>query len=80
MLVWMRQTSLLLLLRKDSGGWANILRVPKRHRRKTNEQHNLAFEESFQALIDLIDSNIDNQMQILSEEDGEESGKCDDED
>jgi hypothetical protein len=50
-------------------------RVYLRDTDKINEQHNLALEESSQAVMDLIDSNIDNQMQTLSKEDREESGE-----
>ena len=49
-----------------------------RDTKKINEQHNLALEESSQAVMDLIDSDIDNQMQTLSEEDREESGEYED--
>ena len=47
---------------------------------KINEQHNLALEESSQAVMDLIDSNINNQIQTLSDKDREESGEYDDRD
>ena len=53
-------------------------RVYLRDTNTINEQHNLALEESSQAVMDLIDSNIDNQMQTLSEEDREESGEYND--
>ena len=52
-------------------------RVYLRDTHKINEQHNLALKESSQAVIYLIDSNIDNQIQALSDKDREESGKYD---
>jgi hypothetical protein len=53
-------------------------RVYLRDTNTINEQHNSALEESSQAVMDLIDSDIDNQMQTLSEEDREESGEYED--
>ena len=53
-------------------------RVYLRDTNAINEQHNLALKESSQAVMDVIDLNIDNQMQTLSEEDREESGEYDD--
>ena len=49
-------------------------RVCLRDPDKINKQHNLALEESSQAVMDLIDSNIDDQIQTLSDKDREESG------
>jgi hypothetical protein len=53
-------------------------RVYLRDTNTINEQHNSALKESSQAVMDLIDSDIDNQMQTLSEEDREESGEYED--
>ena len=52
--------------------------IKKRLTNTINEQHNLALEESSQAVMDLIDLDVDNQMQTLSEEDREETGEYDD--
>ena len=43
-----------------------------------NEQHNLALKESSHAVMVFIDSNIDNQIQTLSDKDREKSGEYDD--
>ena len=48
-------------------------RVYLRDTNTINEQHNLALKESSHTVMNLIDSNIDNQMQTLSEVDREES-------
>ena len=40
-----------------------------------NEQQNVTLEESSLAVMDLIDVNIDNQIQTLSDEDREETGE-----
>ena len=53
-------------------------RVYLRDTNTINEQHNLALKESSQAVMDLIDSKNDNQMQTVSEEDREEPGEYDD--
>ena len=53
-------------------------RVYLRDTNTINEQHSLALEESSRAVMDLIDSDIDNQMQTLSEEDREEIGEYED--
>ena len=47
---------------------------------KINEHHNIVLKESSQAVVDLIDSNLHNQIQTLSDKDREESGEYDDED
>ena len=51
--------------------------VYMRYTNRINKQHNLALEESSQAVMDLIDLDIDNQIQTLSDEDSEESGGYD---
>ena len=43
--------------------------ISLRDTNKINEQHNLALEKSSQAVMDLIDSTIDNKIQTLSEDD-----------
>ena len=48
--------------------------------KKNNEQHDLALEESSQTVMDLIDLDIENQIQTLSEEGREKSEGHDDED
>ena len=53
-------------------------RIYLRDTNKINEQHTLAPEESSQAVMDLIDSNIDNQIHTFSDKDREESGEYDD--
>ena len=44
-------------------------RVYLRDTNKNNKQHNLALKESSQTVTDLIISDIDNQIQTLSDED-----------
>ena len=53
-------------------------RVYLRDTNKINQQHNEALQESSQAVMDLIDSDIDNIMEPLSAEDARESGEYDD--
>ena len=53
-------------------------RVYLRDTNKINQQHNDALQESSQAVMDLIDSDIDNIMEPLSGEDARESGEYDD--
>ena len=47
---------------------------------KTNEQHVDALQESSQAVMDLLDSAISEELDFLSEEDIKNSGEYDDED
>ena len=53
-------------------------RVYVRDTNKINQQHNEALQESLQAVMDPIDSDIDNIMEPLSGEDARESGEYDD--
>ena len=55
-------------------------RVYLRDTIKTNEQHNDALQESSQAVMDLLDSAISEELEFLSEEDIKNSGEYDDED
>ena len=55
-------------------------RVYQRDTVKTNEQHNDALQESPQAVMDIIDSKISEELELLSECDIKNSGEYDDED